>query len=231
MPSNKSDICYLCGKPLSIAECNDDHVPPIQLYSKEVRVSQNLSHPLLLRTHKKCNESYSLDEQYFVHTFIPMAIGSVAGTSLWNEIRGKYLKGKYLPLRQRALSEFEERPSGLMLPSGKVIKRFNADRVWGVVWKITRGLFLDKFHTFLPQDTPRGFELVGPGEQPPEWFELVRSQPSLGTYPSVFDYKYVKLEYPDDPKVLHTLAMLFWDRLIMVTTFEDPSCKREKSEL
>ncbi|MGD0917050.1 MAG: hypothetical protein ABSB22_11390 [Thermodesulfobacteriota bacterium] len=48
------------------------------------------------------------------------------------------------------LKEFDKRPSGLILPFGKVAKRFDGQRVWRVVWKIMRGLFLKEIGRFLP---------------------------------------------------------------------------------
>ena len=228
MKPSTIDICYLCGQSLAAASHNDDHVPPRHLYSREIRSTQNLSHLLTLPTHTKCNSSFHLDEQYFIHTFIPLAVGSVAATSLWSEIRGQYVRGKNIPLRKRALAEFDERPSGLVLPYGKVIKRFDPQRVWRVVWKITRGLFFHKLALFLPEDTPRGFAISGPDEEPPRWFPVVGSQPSQGQYPRVFDYKYTTLDYPAPLELIHIWAMLFWDRLITVTYFHAPSCKCEQ---
>jgi hypothetical protein len=153
-----------------------------------------------------------------------MAHDSHAGGSLWNEIRDLYAAGKNLPLRKRALAEFDPNPSGLYLPGGKVIKRFDPQRIWRVVWKINRGLYAIEMGIFLPEDTPRSFYIVEPDMPPPEWFPIVSSRPGHGIYPSAFDYKYTELSFNDEPKTLPVWALLFWDRLITITTFHGLTC-------
>ena len=39
------------------------------------------------------------------------------------------------------MREFEERPSGLHLPSNLVLKRLDGDRITRVAWKLVRGLY------------------------------------------------------------------------------------------
>lgn len=119
------------------------------------------------------------------------------------------------------LKEFDQRPSGIILPNGKVLKRFNAKRVWRVVWKITRGLFFKEKREFLPENISKSFKIVSVGEKPPLEFGYVRNIPSRGQYPGVFDYKYI--DFPELNN-FHLWAMLFWDRLITLIKFHDPEC-------
>jgi hypothetical protein len=72
----KKYICYLCGDPIEQSPKNDsmilsmDHVPPKQFYPKGIHENEDLT-LRLLPSHKKCNEDYKLDEEYFYHCMHP----------------------------------------------------------------------------------------------------------------------------------------------------------------
>ena len=52
-------FCYLCTHSFIAGQnCNDDHVPPYALFNKADR-----DFPLILRTHKACNQSRSAEDQ------------------------------------------------------------------------------------------------------------------------------------------------------------------------
>jgi hypothetical protein len=52
------------------------------------------------------------------------------------------------------LNEFDHNPSGLLLPGGKVLKRFDGKRIARVAWKMVRGLHFHYAHEVLPEDWP-----------------------------------------------------------------------------
>ena len=139
-------ICYLCGEPLDV-DIDRDHVPPRQFYGKEVRTKHN-PNLFTLPVHSLCNKDYQKDEDYFVHTIAPLAMGSYSGKSLWADLSEQYKRPQGQRIGQMVLKEFDKRPSGLILPFGKVAKRFDGQRVWRVVWKIMRGLFLKETGQF-----------------------------------------------------------------------------------
>ena len=56
-------------------------------------------------------------------------------------------------LYQAVRREFEKQPSGLHLPGGRVVKRFQGERVNRVVWKLVRGLYFHEMSSVLPDDT------------------------------------------------------------------------------
>ena len=215
-------ICYLCGNVLE-EDIDRDHVPPKQFYAKNLRKkhSPNL---FTLPVHSACNKSYQKDEDYFVHSIAPLTKGSYSGNGIWNDISHQFEKSRGQRIGQMILKEFEDRPSGLYLPRGKVVKTFDAERVWRVVWKIVRGLFYKEFTRFLPENTPKVFKLVSVGDKPPPEFESVRNTPSKGQYPNVFDYKYIVVPELEN---FHFWAMLFWDRLVKMVAFHDPECQCE----
>ena len=217
------DICYLCGKKLE-KEVDRDHLPPKQFYPSSIRKKHNPS-LLTLPVHRYCNKSYQKDEDYFVHSIGPLTKGSYSGNEIWQDINNQFNRPQGQRIGQMILKEFESRPSGLYLPNGKVVKRFDPKRVWRVVWKITRGLFYKEHGRYLPDETPNHYSVISIGEKPPPEFEVVRNTPSRGQYPAVFDYKFVTIPELDN---FHFWAMLFWDRLIKLIAFHDPDCNCEK---
>lgn len=217
---SKIDICYLCGQKLD-SNIDYDHVPPRQFYAKRIRKAHNLNHLLTLPVHKSCNKFYQNDEDYFVHSLAPLAMSSYTGNAIWEDISNQFKRPQGKRIGQMVLKEFEPRPSGLILPNGKIIKRCNGERICRVAWKITRGLFLKEKERFLPKNTPNLFKYISPGEESPPEFSCVSGTPSKGQYPAVFDYKYISFSEINN---FHYWAMLFWNELIIVVAFHDPEC-------
>jgi len=213
-------LCYLCGKEL-VEPINKDHVPPKQLYTEEIRktYSPNL---LTIPVHVSCNLSYQLDEDYFVNTLAPFARGSCAGDSLFKDVFKKYEKGVKRSLVHKTLNEFERSPSGLILPSNLVFKRFEGDRLHRVAWKIIRGLYFHHFGKVLPEGTLNSVSVIPPDQVPPKEFLIVLADAeSHGSYPGVFDYKFIQFSEMHN---FNYWAMLLWDRIILIVHFHDADC-------
>lgn len=185
----ETDICYLCGQKLD-KNITNDHVPPRQFYARSIRKIHN-PNLLTLPVHKSCNESYQKDEVYFVHSIAILTKGSYSGNAIWEDISNQFERPRGRRIGQMILKEFDKRPSDIILPNRKVLKRFNAKRVWRVVWRITRGPFFKEKGRFLPEDIYKSFKIVSVGEKPPPEFAYVGNTPSRGQYPGVFDYKYI----------------------------------------
>src|SRR5262249_33265072 len=134
-----TSTCYLCAKPLT-PPTNADHPVMQQLFAPEIRRKYNISQLLTLDVHKACNTAYKRDEDYFVRTLMPFAQGSEAGNAIYQKVRDDYRAGKEALLTRKVLREFDPQPHGLVLPGGKVVKRFEGERLRRVVWKMVRGL-------------------------------------------------------------------------------------------
>jgi len=218
--NKQPSICYLCRKPL-LAPLSNDHVPPRQLYPKDVRKTHR-PNLLTIPVHNDCNYSYQYDEDYFVNTLAPFAQGSYAGEALLKEVFRKYGEGKKQGLIHKIAEEFEHRPSGLILPPSLVAKRLEGQRVYRVAWKIVRGLYFHHFEKALPEQTPNDLKIVLPDQTPPQEFLVgLADAISHGQYPGVFDYKFS--QFPE----VHNFnywAMLLWDRIIIIAAFHDPNC-------
>lgn len=172
--------------------------------------------------HKACNSSYQYDEDYFVNTLAPFAVGSHAGDSFIQDVWLKYAEGKKQGLVGKVLQEFEHNPSDLFLPDNLIAKRFEANRLHRVAWKIIRGLYFHQYNAVLPEDTPNNLQIVPPGQVPPEEFLIcLPDHPIHGQYPGVFDYKFAKFPEANN---LNYWAILLWDRIILIMAFHDPNC-------
>lgn len=221
-------VCYLCGQPLE-PPIGWDHVPPRQFFAAAVRKAHNLSKLLTIAVHDGCNKAYQLDEDYFVHTLMPFARGSYSGQAIYNDVLGKFRRGQKVGLTRRVLKEFEPRPSGLVLPGNKVIKRFQGARVQRVAWKIVRGLYFHHHGIALPEHHTTWVSVTPPDQLPPEHFRMFMSLPneSHGLYPGVFAYRF---DHFIGPQNTHYWALLLWDRIIITIIFHDPACACDQCE-
>jgi hypothetical protein len=222
--SDLPTICYLCGK--SLAQPIDwDHVPPRQLFAKAIRKkhSPNL---LTIPVHAACNKTYQRDEDYFVNTLAPFGLESYGGKAALDDSLGRVKKGQNVGLHKKILGEFERHPSGLLLPDGKVIKRFDGDRMHRVIVKIIAGLHFHHQGEALPLPLKTvSTKIYGPDERPPDHFLAFIGRAELkrhGRYKAVFDYAFEKFAEVNN---FHYWAMLLWDRIIVVAMFHDPACQ------
>jgi hypothetical protein len=215
-------ICYLCGRPL-VGQLDADHVPPRQLYAATVRRSDNPSKLLTIEVHQSCNRAYQRDEDYFVYSLVPFARGSYAGNAIYAEVLDKFRRGRNAPLALKVLREFEPRPSGLVLPGNKVLKRQDGKRISRAAWKIVRGLYFHHHGKVLPEQLATWVSVTPPGQVPPEHFLVFVSSPDNephGQYPGVFDYRFQN--YMDEGGSMHYWAFILWERIIITVLFDDP---------
>lgn len=109
------------------------------------------------------------------------------------------------------------------MPDGKIVKKYDGDRVWRIIWKITRGLFTYETKRFLPENTPKLFRSQldwEKGKPPEEFFQLVKTAVK-GNHKGVFAYRYLVDESLNG---FNLWSMLLWDAWIVVVGFHDPDC-------
>jgi len=222
MKKVQTTICYLCGKPLGPAT-NVDHPVMQQIFAPEIRRKHNVSKLITFDVHRACNTAYQSDEDYFVRSLTPFARGSEAGNAIYAKVLNDFRTGRQVPLTKMVLREFDPNPSGLLLPGGKVVKRFDGERLRRVAWKMVRGLHFHHTGEVLPEEWPTVGVQIYAGETPPsdDILCFVNIAQSRGLYPGVFDYKFEK--FPES-KHLHYWALLLWDRIIIRVIFHDPAC-------
>jgi len=217
--------CYLCGSDIE-SDHSMDHLPPKQFYASSLRTDRNLSKLVTIPAHGACNRSFERDEEYFTWSLSPLAVGSTAGDALARERADKLGRGRSVPLFQAVRKEFEPNPSGLHLPGGRVVKRFDGERVNRVAWKLVRGMYFHETSAVLPDDTPFTTEIIEPERARelaginPLW-EKVKAQNARGSYGGVFEYKYFFDEL--DGKKLHSWGMILWDKIMIFIAHHDPA--------
>ena len=118
----------------------------------------------------------------------------------------------------------------VVLPDGRMLFSLDSERAGRVVWKIVRGLHALMSDRQLPETLLRSVEFVLESEAPmrlPDhpWFSVVRDTESLWHHRAVFDLKWLCIK--DKEQRGHAVAMLFWDSLIVLTLFHDPTCQCE----
>jgi len=215
--------CYLCGKLLS-EPVNRDHVPPQRFFAREIRKKFNLAELITLPTHEACNTRWRMDEEYFVHTFLPFARGSISGDALYRDGVRRIQRGTNVPLANAVLKEFQQHVNGVILPANRIAKKFDAQRVHDVIYKIIRGLHYHHEGEILPAVASCHFTVTPANEEPPDFFVTLAEEGLLqseGRYRGVFAYARRKFSEANN---LHFWAMMFWDRLLITAAFHDPAC-------
>jgi hypothetical protein len=93
MKALQPDLCYLCGKSLS-EPTDRDHIPLKALFPPKIRQRHKPTKMVTVRVHKTCNKSYHFDEQYFLYSLYPFAVGAYVGDEMHKHIREKFRAGK-----------------------------------------------------------------------------------------------------------------------------------------
>jgi hypothetical protein len=217
-------ICYLCGKEITDKKAGDlDHVPPQRIFAKSIRKEQPLQLSTV-RVHKKCNQDYKPDEEYFFTALIGEA-HSPAGHEAWKDLKETFKDPAHQGLLKQVLSEF----GTIELSVGKIARFPQWTRLQRVSWKIVRGLYFIETGKVLPEQTPHLVDIYPPNRAPelPDYFQVVRDTESKAKYGAVFDYK--SFAYGNENIKLRISALLLWDQIIILVPFHDPmTCECEQ---
>jgi hypothetical protein len=141
-------------------------------------------------------------------------------------IREKFRAGEKQKLIAMIMREFDHHPNGLFLPFGKVIKRFDSERIERVIWKITRGLNFHHHAQVWPENWKISWTLNNTREdlEPPEHFKYFMQMPdneSHGEYEVVFSYRFQHIQ--EMGVSFFYWALLFWDSILVTIQFPDPA--------
>ncbi|WP_407157689.1 hypothetical protein [Bradyrhizobium sp. STM 3557] len=214
--------CYLCGEKL-VEPTSVDHVPPLLFFPKEMRRRYNISNLLTIPVHAACNREWQEDEEYFVHTLLPMTGGSEAGDAHHIRIREKIKAGKNVFLVNQVMDEFKSVIKGVHLPANRVAKFIDHHRAYGVIWKIIRGLYFHHHGVILPKEWGMRYWITAPYEPPEPFFKDYADSGrgvSRGEYPKIFSYFFDRFQ--PDGWDFHYWGFHLWDSLIVTAMFHDP---------
>jgi hypothetical protein len=215
--------CYLCSKPLT-EPTSVDHVPPLLFFPKELRRKYSISNLLTIPVHAACNSEYQFDEEYFVHTLLPMTRGSEAGDAHHARIFRKIQAGKNVPLVNMVMDEFKNVVRGVHLPANRVAKLIDHARFFRVLWKIIRGLHYHHTGEILPAEWGMRYWVTALYEEPPEFFTMygqLGREVIRGEYPRLFAYFYDRIK---EAWGVHYWGFHLWDSIIVTVMFHDPLC-------
>jgi hypothetical protein len=222
--TKKTDICYLCGETIDLApsdpnlERSRDHVPPQQFYPKELRPQKGLNLQRL-PTHKKCNEAYRKDEEYFYHAMYPMVRSGNAGMAAL--IHRDFVRRAHKPQTPAMMRRLRRNfcfvtDGGIHLPPGVVKYSVDDHRIQRVVLKIARGLLYTVAGRYMPLENAKDIRLCLEEREVPELYHLAwKARPARGVYQKVFSYRHFEFDG------LHLLSMLFWEAFMFCVAFEE----------
>ncbi len=220
-------LCALCGERIADNPSDpedaetDDHVPPLQFFPKALR-SQLRDRLWKVPSHKRCNQSHKLDEEYFLHYVYPLVAvqNEPMGEVLLAEIKRRGRKPQSKGLIRRLLKECTHvSPGGIILPPGMVRVNYDVMRIQNVAVKVAKCLFYRDHDKYMPRSSCVHCELCETvADLQPLFAELcrVRELETRSAAPNVFRYWYIDLDGQ------HHYAMLFWEAFMFCMIFQKP---------
>ena len=168
------DFCYICAEPLAGTPQDSEHVIPANLFERG-RKTKGL---ITLPAHKSCNQSLSLDDEYFRLSMTARASPhDPVARKVWEgpTMRGFHRRdqpGLKIATLENLHSAEVQTPAGIYLGNADVLLQ-EAERIQRVVNRITRGLFAHLTGNVLPMDWPVACDLINPVAAKPV-FDLLK---------------------------------------------------------
>ena len=226
MPTNTQYICYLCGQVIETKSTDDpmelsmDHVPPRQFYHKQIRATQNLNLNVA-PSHKRCNEAYKEDEEYFYLSMFPIVAKNnpmMEDLYFQDIIRRSQQPQMPSKLRKILSTAVTVTEGGIHLPNGRRRLTIDRERIKRVVSKIARGiLFLSTERYFQEKQIICVNFYDNSSEIIDLYLPALKLHPLAGIYPDVFAHSHFS------SKGFRLLLMLFWKAFMFSVTVKD--CK------
>lgn len=224
MSKVSESICYLCGDIIQETRedakmaISMDHVPPKQFFPKKLRTTMN-SNLQVAPSHKKCNEDYKKDEEYF-YTCMYSAVNRYnpkMAQLIYDDLKRRADKPQMQAMARRLLKNFKKvTDGGIHLPPGTVQLAIDEYRIQRVALKIARGLLYLETNRYMPLENAKDIRLCLGENEVPELYQLTfKTSPIKGVWRQVFSYKYLEFD------THHLLSMLFWESFMFCTLFDE----------
>ncbi|MBN2313189.1 MAG: hypothetical protein JXM79_04625 [Sedimentisphaerales bacterium] len=224
MAKETPQICYLCGDVIDPNSVQDqlklsrDHVPPKQFFPKQVRNDENLNLEWA-PSHKKCNNDYKDDEDYFYHSLYPLIANSNPGMA--QTVFQDFVRRAHHPQTPALLRDIFSNASrissgGILLPAYKVVINIDLAKIQRIAGKIARGVVFRKTGDYCPETNIVDMRICETESEVPEMYQLSWKATSIeSTYPKVFSFKYFPFlqEY-------YILSLLFWEAFMFCVTIQ-----------
>lgn len=224
MANEFDSLCYLCGNAIERnprdgdMKLSMDHIPPRQFFPQPLRkeVNPNLD---VAPSHKKCNNAYKDDEDYFYHSLYPLVAN--ANTHMAKAIFADFARRsekKQTPAMLRKLFSNASgiTAGGIILPTGRIEVLVDEARIQRIAGKIARGVLFLSTGICASESRIVDMRLCEEESEVPEMYQLSwQATPIKGTYPQVFSYRHFLFEGH------HIISLLFWQALMFCITIRD----------
>jgi hypothetical protein len=221
-------ICCLCGQEIlsspasTLDELSMDHVPPRQFYPKELRRTQELN-LWVVPTHRRCNESYRKDEEYFYHAMaaVVKTNNGTMGQTVFSDLARRKHRPQTPAMMRNILKTFKTvTDGGIQLPHNVVQFSVDQIRCERVILKIAQGLLFKDLGYFVPVENCKDIRFCVTESDVPEFYALSWQGAEQKTVePSVFSFK--RLEFDG----MQLISMLFWEAFMFCCVFENVSAE------
>jgi hypothetical protein len=213
------NICALCGQEIDKKDKTVEHVPPKLFYPKALRPM--IKEPFwTVPSHKKCNESYHLDEEYFYHFLMPLVMNtnSEMGKVLMDDLRKRRENPQTARMIEWLLAEMKsESPGGNLLPPS--VRRYNVNqvRVQNVALKISQCIYFKEHGKYLPKFPCKHCEVCERIEDlQPLYRFILESVKPVSIAPDIFNYRYICMDG------VHYFGFMFWVGFMFCLAYDDP---------
>jgi hypothetical protein len=224
MATSSNSVCYLCANPIernphnAEMELSMDHIPPRQFFPQPLRkeVNPNLD---VAPSHKKCNNAYKDDEDYFYVSLYPLVANSnkrMAEVIFSDFARRSQKKQTPALLRKIFSGASGISAGGIILPRGKIEVLVDEARIQRVAGKIARGVLFISTGLCVSESDIVDMRLCEQEGEVPEMYQLSwRATEIKGRHPEVFSYRHLPFEGH------HMMSLLFWEAFMFCITIRD----------
>ena len=195
-----------------------DHVPPRQFYPKQIRETQNLNLDIA-PSHKRCNEAYKEDEEYFYLSLYPIVAKNnpMMENFYFQDIRRRANQPQAPAKLRRILSTaVTVTEGGIHLPNGMRRLTLERERIENVVAKIAKGILFLSTERYFEEQQIICMDFYDKSSEISEQYKLaLQMNPLAGVYPDVFAHSHLNF------KDFRLLLMLFWKAFMFCVTVKD----------
>ena len=220
---NTNTLCYLCGKIIKNntddldLKLSMDHVPPKQFFPKAIRQQYDLNLDLV-PSHKKCNEDYRKDEEYFYHSMYPLVAENnpKMGQMIFQDLKRRTHKPQTPAMIRNILRNVSTvTQGGIHLPVGKAEWSLDEVRLQQNAIKIAHGVLALNNVAYIPESNCIDIRFYENKDEVIELYKLSwQASPIRGERPEIFSYQDVFINNK------HLVNSLFWESFMYCLCFE-----------
>jgi hypothetical protein len=221
MTRKPDPICYLCGNVIernprgTEMKLSMDHIPPRQFFPQPLRkqLNPNLD---VAPSHKKCNNGYKDDEDYFYASLYPLVVNGNApmAKEIFSDFIRRSRKQQTPAMLRKIFSDASGiSAGGIILPRGKIEILVDEARIQRIAGKIVRGVLFLSTGVYVSESSIVDIRLCEQETEVPEMYQLSwRATEMKGRYPEVFSYRHFPFEDH------HVLSLMFWEAFMFCIT-------------